>query len=191
MKYTHQKMAGLFMAALFAASCSDSTQSKMEDKADTLAAKVENKVEEVKDDMKQKQDENFVKDVIHANTKEMHLLKLAAQKGTSKEVRDAAKKMQPDHDKMGEAFRNYAGAKGITIEADSSDMKDGMDDDKAGTDWDKNWVDRMVDDHQKLVNKFEENSVNDVELRKIITESLPALRSHLDASKAMQDKMKK
>jgi len=129
--------------------------------------------------------------VIHANAKELHLLELAAKKGTSKDVRDAAKKMQPDHEKLGETFHNYAAGTGLVVEADSSDMKDKMDDDKAGTDWDKNWVDRMVDEHQKMVNKFEENNVNDPELKKTVTDALPTLRGHLDMARAMQDKMKK
>jgi len=191
MKRVYQQIGCAFFVALFAASCSDTAQNKMEQKADTLAAKVENKVDEVKDDMKQKQDENFVKDVIHANAKELYLLELAIKKGTSKDVRDAAKKMQPDHEKLGEAFHNYAAGIGVIVDADSADMTDKMENDKAGTNWDKNWVDRMADDHQQMVNKFEENNANDPELKKTITEYLPTLRSHLDMTKAMQDKMKK
>jgi len=191
MKNVLQKIACTFFVAMFVASCSDSSQDKMKQKADTLAAKVENKVDEVKDDMKQRQDENFVKDVIHANAKELHLLELAAKKGTAKDVRDAAKKMQPDHEKLGEAFHNYAAGIGVVVDADSTDMQDKMDDDKVGADWDRNWVDKMVDGHQKMVNKFEEHNVNDPELKKMVTESLPTLRSHLDMARAIQDKMKK
>ncbi|XZF15033.1 DUF4142 domain-containing protein [Chitinophagaceae bacterium MMS25-I14] len=178
---------------LLVVSCSDQTQNKVSDTADTAVAKVENKVDEIKQDMKENKDANFVKDVLDANTKELHLLSLGETKGTSKELRNDAKKMMPDHEKMGADMKAYADKKGIDARVDSSNMKSSMDDDKAGADWDKNWADRMVEDHQKTVKKFEDaqNDVSDPELKDMITKTLPTLRMHLDMALTLQGKMKK
>lgn len=192
MKMLNRKIIyALLTVVLLNASCTESGQKKMEEKTDTLESKVENKVDEVKDDYKKRQDADFTKDVIKADAEEMHLLDLAIAKGTSKAVRDLAKTMKPDHEKLEATFNAYASKNGITVDIDKSDIKSNLDDKKVGADWDKDWVDDMVDDHQKMVDKFEKNDVTDPELKSIINESLPILRKHLDMSRALQEKMKK
>jgi putative membrane protein len=194
MKCSGNKMYGFMLAAtmVVAASCNENTQNKMADNVDTVKDKVESKIDDVKDDMKQKKDENFVSDVVKANSQELHLLHLATTKGTSKDVKAAAKKMIPDHESMGKDMGTYATNKGIKADVDSSDLKSDLDDQKAGADWDMAWVNKMVDDHQKMVDKFQnaQNDVNDPELKKMITETIPTLQKHLMMSQELQTKMK-
>lgn len=195
MKVLSNKMHGFMLVAtmMVAASCNDHTQNKVTDNIDTVTTKVEDKIADVKEDYKEKKDADFVSDVIKANTRELHLLKLATQKGTNKMVKSHAKMMIPDHESMGRDMNTYAMNKGIKTDVDSSDMKSDFDDKKAGADWDKDWADKMVDEHQKLVSKFQdaENNVADPELKKMITETIPTLQKHLNMSLELQGSLKR
>jgi putative membrane protein len=70
---------------------------------------------------------------------------------------------------------------------------DDKNDDKKGAEWDKEWIDDMVEMHEKDVKKFEEaqNDVADPELKTMVSEALPVLRSHLDMTKQIKAKMDK
>ncbi len=180
--------ASLFCVALAFASCDNNTSEHMEDKIDTLAENVETRVDQMvdRDDNKE-----FVNDAVENNSKELYLLALGKQMGTSSEVRSAAQKMEADHKKLADEVTAYASAKGITIEADTTDTDHGMATRNKGTDWDKDWVDKMVKDHEKDVRMFEDarDDVDDPELKALIDKTLPTLRKHLDMAKAMQNKM--
>jgi putative membrane protein len=183
----------LFPGLLFLGACNSNTGQKVENSFDTMSQKVENAIDTVKSDYRENKDENFVKDVIKANTSELHLIALAKEKGTNKELKSHAKMMEGDHKKLGEKMQAYAASKNIKVDIDSNDMKSNFDTDKAGADWDKNWVDKMADEHQKTISKFEDKQkdANDNELKTIVTNTLPTLHSHLDMVKKLQDKMQK
>lgn len=172
--------------------CNDVSQDKVEDKLDTMTTKVENKVEEVKQDIKDSRDENFVKEVIRSNDMEIQMLDAALKNGTIRDVKDAAKKMKPDHEKMGEEMKAYAAGKNIKLDVMDNDHNN-MANDKPGKEWDKNWADKMVSEHERVVGKFEdgERDLNDPALKTIVTNALPVLRSHLEISKALRDKLNK
>lgn len=188
------KITYLFLSgSILLGACNSNTGQKMENAVDTVTAKVENAVDSAKANYKEDRDEDFVKDVIKANTGELHLLALAQKKGINKELKSHAKTMEADHKKMGEEMKGYAEKKGIKVDIDSSDIKSNFDDDKAGPDWDKNWVDKMVDAHQKTIDKFESKEKNaaDVELKTMVSNALPTLRSHLNMVKDLQTRMQK
>lgn len=183
--------AGMLTAALFMASCSEGTQDNMENEADTAMAKVENKVDEVRADIDEYRDENFVQDVAEMNSEELHLLALGQQKGTNKEVKAAAKKMEAYHNGMGKELQALATAKSYKLDADNDENKDALANDNAGTDWDKRWADKVVDAHEKAIKKFErgQEKATDPELKAWIDKELPALREHYNAAKELQSKL--
>lgn len=183
----------LFSGLLTLGACNSNTEEKMESTMDTISQKVDNAVDSAKSNIAEYRDENFVEDVIKANTEEMHLLALATKKGTDKELKGHAKMMMADHKKMGMEMGDYAKKKGIAVDVDSSDMKSNMDDDAAGADWDRNWVDKMVSAHEDVISKFEkkEQNAGDEELKAMVSKTLPTLRSHLDMVKGLQAKMQK
>lgn len=172
------------------AACNDASQDKVEEQLDTMTSKVENKVAEVKQDMKDNRDENFVKEAIRSNDMELQMLDAALKNGTIRDVKDAAKKMKRDHEKLGEEMKAYAAGKNITSDAVDNDHND-MANDKPGKEWDKNWADKMVMEHERVVGDFEdgERDLNDPALKTIVTNALPTLRSHLEISKALRDKL--
>lgn len=170
--------------------CNNASQERVEDQLDTMTSKVENKVAEVKQDMKDSKDENFVKEVIRSNDMELEMLDAALKNGTIRDVKDAAKKMKPDHEKMGKEMKAYAAGKNITLDVPDKDHND-MANEKLGKEWDKNWADKMVAEHERIVGNFEdgERDLSDPALKTIVTNALPTLRSHLEISKALRDKL--
>ena len=136
-------------------------------------------------------DADFVADVIKANAMELKMLAAGKTMGTDKQLRDNAKKMESDHKKLATTMMNYASDNGIAIDTSGTDHD--MADDKKGKEWDEDWAEKMVDEHQKTIDKFEDakDDVRDSTLKNIITGTLPTLRAHLSMSKALKEKLDK
>ncbi len=125
------------------------------------------------------------------NTKEMAWLMAGMKQGTSKEIKDHSKMMLADHKKMGAQVDALVKSKNLTKPTVDTMGVVNINDLK-GKEWDKAWVDKMVNDHQALLDKLKqsENQVKDADLKKIVVSSEPVVQSHLDMAKKMQDKMK-
>ncbi|MBS1503862.1 MAG: DUF4142 domain-containing protein, partial [Bacteroidetes bacterium] len=63
---------------------------------------------------------------------------------------------------------------------------------KSGKDFDKAYVDAMVDGHKKAVKLFEDGIKNlqDTTLKAFATKTLPTLKMHLDSINAIKKSMK-
>jgi putative membrane protein len=61
-----------------------------------------------------------------------------------------------------------------------------------GAEFDKEYVEQMVDDHEKDVAEFQKqaDSSTDPDVKAFAAKTLPTLKKHLDAIKAIQAKMK-
>lgn len=198
-KTTPVLIASIALASVFyGTSCNNAQNEKVNDamdtvaaKVDTLAADVKDKANDLKGDMEEYRDETFVKNAIESNEQELHLLALGQQKGMDKELKAHAKMMEKDHKVLGAKMKAYATKQNYTL--NTADTKDALDDDTKGTDWDKKWADKMVDDHQKTIDKFEraESRTNDQALKDIVSGALPTLREHLDMAKRLQEKLNK
>ncbi len=125
------------------------------------------------------------------NTKEMAWLMAGLKQGTSKEIKDHSRMMLADHKKMGTQVSALIASKNLT--APPVDTMNVVNiNDLKGKEWDKAWVDKMVKDHQELLDKLKqsETAVRDSSLKKLVVNSEPVVKSHLDMVKKMQDKMK-
>jgi putative membrane protein len=62
----------------------------------------------------------------------------------------------------------------------------------SGAEFDREYVEMMVDDHEKDVAKFKEQSEDssDPDAKAFAAKTLPTLQKHLDLIKALQAKMK-
>jgi putative membrane protein len=66
--------------------------------------------------------------------------------------------------------------------------------DKAkGADWDKNYIDKAVDDHQKVLGKLQDAAKDntDPEMTKALTEATAKVQAHLTKAQAIQAKLNK
>lgn len=139
-------------------------------------------------------DADYLVDAAKGSLKEVECSKMAAKKSTSKEVKAFANMMITDHTTMNKQVKTLAASKNISlpIALDKDVMDKITNNDKTGVDFDKDYADKMVDDHERTVNLFEKasNRANDPDIKKLFADALPKLRHHLEQAKALQDKLR-
>jgi putative membrane protein len=126
---------------------------------------------------------------------EVELGKLAAQKAKNADVKKFAQMMVTDHSKANDELKSLAQKKNITLptaldsahRADVDELKS-----ESQEDFDKEYVEMMVDDHEKDVAFFQRqaDTGTDPDAKAFAAKTLPVLKKHLDAIKAIQAKMK-
>ena len=126
---------------------------------------------------------------------EVELGKLAQKNGMSTLVKDFGKMMETDHTKANDELKNLAQAKNITLPTMMSNDNQKMYNDMMamkGADFDKHYVDHMVDDHEDDVEMFRKTSMNaaDPDIKAFAAKTLPTLEMHLQKIKEIQAMMK-
>lgn len=140
------------------------------------------------------EDSKFAVDAADGGMAEVALGELAQSKGTDPKVKEFGKMMVADHTKANDELKALAASKNITLPAAPGEEKQKVATDlsaKSGKDFDKAYIDQMVDDHQKTVKLFEDGqkNVKDADIKAFIDKTLPVLKSHLDHVKSL-DKAK-
>ncbi|WP_295770649.1 DUF4142 domain-containing protein [uncultured Mucilaginibacter sp.] len=140
-------------------------------------------------------DAEFAVSAANAGMAEVELSKLALTKATNAKVKEFADMMVKDHTGVNEKLMALAKTKNITLPTTvGADEQKTMADlqAKSGADFDKAYVDVMVKDHKKAVDLFEDGSkdLKDADLKSFATQSLPALKSHLQAIETIEKGVK-
>lgn len=140
-------------------------------------------------------DAKFAVDAANGGMAEVAVGKLAQQKATNARVKDFANMMVADHSKANDELMALAKSKNITLpDSVSNDKKQAMMDlsQKSGADFDKAYVDMMVDGHQKTIALFEDESKNgkDADIKAFVDKTLPTIRMHLSHIQSIHDSMK-
>jgi putative membrane protein len=130
------------------------------------------------------QDKKFLRDIAQGGLAEVKLGQLAATKGTSDEVKTFGAKMVADHTQMSKDLAPLADAMGIRLPKDLS-KPDQAEYEKlsklSGDDFDKEYIQVMLDDHRKDLRAFRQESMatNDDALHAEIDKSAAIVRSHM------------
>jgi putative membrane protein len=145
-------------------------------------------------------DAEFIVKAAEGGMLEVQLGKLAEQRGRMAEVRNFGRMMVEHHSSINKELESLALSKGVTvptvISADKQKKVEKLSG-KEAKDFDKDYIDGMIDDHEKDISLFEDKASDDKadpDLRKWVTETLPTLRNHLSEIKkidAQYDAMKK
>lgn len=127
--------------------------------------------------------------------KEVELGKLAQTKSANADVKAYAKMLEEMHTKALADLKTTAAAKNISIpEAMPEKGQETYADlnDKSGADFDKAYIDKMIDGHEKAIEKMEKASEKaaDADIRTWAANMLPTLRTHLDKAKAIKETLK-
>ncbi|CAN5314251.1 hypothetical protein BH10ACI2_BH10ACI2_22710 [soil metagenome] len=158
--------------------------------ANTVANTVSNTVSKMTTDSP----ESFMKDAAQGGMAEVELGKLAASKAKDAEVKKFGQMMVTDHTAAGNGLKALAAKKNVTLPADIGSHKSTVDklSGLSGADFDKAYVDDMVSDHEADVAEFEKQSKNatDADVKAFAAKTLPVLKKHLEAIKAIKAKMK-
>jgi putative membrane protein len=141
-------------------------------------------------------DANFVKTAFNSNMMESKLGEIGQLKGQSPQVKEFARRMVLDHGMNQNELRTAARAANIPV-PDKMLPKHQKDVDKfenyKGDNFDKEYMDHMVKDHQKAVDLFTKapkEAKNDP-IQGYAEKSLPVLKQHLELAKRVQDQIKK
>jgi putative membrane protein len=134
-------------------------------------------------------DRRFVTKAADAGTDEVQMAQLAAQRATNPEVRSFAQKLAGDHEKVNTELTEIAGQKNVKLDAD-----DGMGraykrlDKKAGAEFDQEFVEHMIDEHEKAVKLFEKaaSDAKDPEIRSFASKHVTHLRDHLQQAQNLR-----
>jgi putative membrane protein len=126
---------------------------------------------------------------------EVELGKLASSKAQNAEVKSFAQKMVTDHTKANDELKALATEKNVTLPTTlDSAHQSTIDEMKnlSGAEFDKEYVNAMVKDHEADVQLFEKQADDnsDPDAKAFAAKTLPTLRMHLDMIKKIQAKMK-
>jgi putative membrane protein len=137
---------------------------------------------------------SFMTGVADVGMTEVKLGQLAQEKASDASVKSFGQMMINDHSAAGEELKSLAAQKNVTLPATmGADHQKKYDDlnKKSGKDFDKAYINAMVDGHQSAVNDFEKNKDNsDADVKAWVNKTLPTLQMHLDSAKAIKKALK-
>lgn len=136
---------------------------------------------------------DFAVEAANGGMLEVALGQLAQKNGSSKRVKDFGAMLEKDHGEAGAKLKELAKRKDIVLpDSLSNDAQKHVEklSKKTGRDFDKAYMDMMVDDHNKDIDKFKKASedAKDADLKAFAAGTLPVLQKHLDSAKAITGK---
>lgn len=136
-----------------------------------------------------------------ADAGEVQLGKLAAKKATNPQVKAFAREMVSDHEKLLAADKKLAAKTKATPDTTNGDVKDLMNhsrdelkeltDKAAGADWDKNFMDKMIDDHKNVLSKLQDAAKNttDADAKAALETATGKVQEHLTKAQDIRSKL--
>ncbi len=186
-----KKTLNILMLAALLTSFSCGNSKKEEDTKEVAEEQNEEKFE----DTNIEKDTEFAVDVADEGMLEVQLGQLALTNATSAQVKAFAQTMVTDHGTANDELKSAAAQKAITLPAALSEKAQKTYDDfaqKKREDFDKDYVNLMIDNHKETINKFEKESENgkDADLKTWATGKLAALKHHLEMAEQLKDGLK-
>jgi len=139
------------------------------------------------------EDAQWAIEVANAGMTEVELSKLAQTKAMNPRLKSFADMMVTDHTAASDKLKQLAGTKSIALPGTlSDDSKKKLEDlnKKSGKDFDKAYMNDMLDGHKNAVEKFQKGSADlqDADLKNFASTTLPTLQMHQDSIKAIAGK---
>ncbi len=140
-------------------------------------------------------DANWAVKAANGGMMEVELGRYAQEHAATQAVKDFGSMMVQDHSAANDKLKGIAASKNITLpDSVSNETRNDMNDvmKKTGKDFDKAYINMMVDDHKKDINDFQDGVKNlaDPDLRSFAETTLPTLQKHLDAAQKIKDQNK-
>jgi len=165
-------------------------------------------------------DKNFVNDQLSDGMAEVELAKVAKDHASNADVKQFAQMMIDDHTKAGDQLKQIASSNSIPVDAKIDDKHQSLMDKLAklnGSDFDKEYMSAMIDDHQDAVSDLrsrvdEKRSASDrltgknpenpaavkpeqsdnrvtMSVNEWAANTLPTIEQHLDRAKEIKDNL--
>jgi len=138
---------------------------------------------------------DFATEAASGGMMEVKLGQLAQQKAQNPRVKDFGAMMVKDHSQANDELKAIAARQNIALpDSMSNDKQQNVQklSDKTGKDFDKAYMDMMVDDHKEDIDKFKDaaQNVQDTAVKAFASKTLPILQKHLDSAQAIQQALK-
>jgi putative membrane protein len=132
-------------------------------------------------------DKSFMKEATQGGMMEVDMGKMAQQKGKSADVKKIGSRMVADHSKANAELMAIAKKKGVDLSKEKAKMEHLKD-----ADFDKEYINAMVKDHQKDLAAFQGEAKNgsDADVKAFASKTSEVIKKHLEMVKAAQAKMK-
>ena len=136
----------------------------------------------------------FITEAGSSSMMEVELAQLAREKAQSQQVKDYAQMIENDHQQANQRLQDLAQQKNIKIpQSMKEDHREKMEDlrEKSGSEFDQEYMDLMVDQHEKDIDKFEDkrDEVQDQELQSWIDNTLTTLRQHKEQAEQIKEQV--
>jgi putative membrane protein len=141
-------------------------------------------------------DQDFVTKAAQGNSAEIALGKMVAAKTKDPSVKQFAQMMVKDHTTALNQLQELAQTKNLNfndnLPDDAKSLQEKLSSD-TGKQLDKDYMDGMVEDHQKDVQEFTDKSqsAKDPDLKQWIGKTLPTLQKHLEKAQQIDAKLNK
>jgi len=140
------------------------------------------------------QDSEFVKEAATGSLMEVQLGKIAAERASSSEVKQFAQTMVEDHSKASAKLKEIATSKGIQLPTQlDQDHQEKVQElsQLSGSEFDREYMSHMVDDHQEDIDTFKEQADDgkDPGLKQFASQTVPKLEHHLQMAKQISEKV--
>jgi putative membrane protein len=141
-------------------------------------------------------DSMFAMKAAQGGMAEVQLGQLAAQKGTSSDVKAFGQMMVDDHTKANDDLKSVAGQENMTLPTSLNAKDQALMtrlQNESGSKFDHDYVKAMVKDHEEDVKEFqkEANSGSDPQIKNFASQTLPVLQKHLSKIQSIQSSMGK
>jgi putative membrane protein len=138
----------------------------------------------------------FVEQAGTSGLAEVEMGELGVQKAKNGQVKAFAKRMVADHTTANQELLTAVKGKGLQVPSSRTDMHKAMvekfQQQDAGKNFDRAYMEQMVEDHKAAVELFEtaaDDEKLDLELRSYANRILPTLRDHLKQAQAIKSKL--
>ena len=132
----------------------------------------------------QKKDAEFMAEAASGGMMEVEMGKLAASKAVSSQVKAFAEMMVKDHTKANDELISLAAQKNIILPGALMEKHQKMINEvskKSGRDFDKEYMEHMVEDHNEDIEDFEDaaKECEDADVKAFAAKTIPTLKAHL------------
>lgn len=134
-------------------------------------------------------DRRFVHKAAEDGKAEVQLAELAAQRASHAEVKAFAQKLVDQHSQVNSELTNIAAQKNVKLDNDDDqDRAYKRLSRKSGHEFDQEFVEHMIDEHEKCIRMFEKASTDakDSDVRAFAAKHLDHLRGHLQEAQSLR-----
>jgi putative membrane protein len=137
----------------------------------------------------------FVTKAAGGGMMEVAMGKLAQTNGGSQDIKDFGKMLETDHSNANDKLKSVAASENISIPTNMPDEHMKHVDElsgKKGADFDKAFINMMIEDHEKDIAEFKKaaGGNENAKVKEFASATLPVIEGHLSKAKTIKSKMK-